>query len=1423
MPYPWNFRLRTLRTTFLARAAACCLVLGAGLHAQTLRRVLPKTGLRSGTFSPLEVAQNFRNGRVLAKARDGVDPSRLQAFEGGAGVSLERQFQSLPGLEVLQFDGGRPVKAQIAALMASGLYEFVEPDRIIRANVVPNDPYFPDQWSLNNTGQNGGTPGADIKAEAGWGIQDSAASVIVAVIDSGIRVTHQDLAVNIWKNPSPGTGGYTGDVNGINATFPQSEPGNGDPNDDFFHGTMVAGIIGAAANNSTGIAGVAWSVQMMALKFIAADGFGSGSGEIACIDYAISHNAQIINGSFGGDQPSAAEYYALQQAMAANIIVVAAAGNDSVNADAGYSYPAGYLLDNIVTVAATTNTDTLSSYSDYGPGTVDLAAPGDDIASTFNASDSSYASGSGTSFAAPHVVGALALLKAHFPSDSYRQLINRLLGQVAVLPSLAGKVQSGGRLDLAAALGSTGNGPFNDNFAKRSTLSGSIIQVRNSNVGATLETGEPTTLGGVTVGASLWWTWTAPQSGTYYLDTQGSSYDTVLGVFTGSSVSGLALVASNDDAAAGTTTSHITLNAAAGTAYQIEVAGKNGATGLTALRIVAPPSNDNFANAQVEPGNPGTGTFSDRGVTLYGTAEAGEPNPTGVGGGHSVWYKWTAPATGQYQLAAYSSTLDMVAAVYSGSTLPGLTLLGANNNESGLNTDSLVTFSASAGLTYFFQIDNVGATGGNFTVMVNNSSWQFATGNAITSTPAVGSDGTLYVGSNDGSVYAVNPDGSPRWSYPTSGYIDNASPALASDGSVIVGSSDGYLYALNGSTGALAWRFQASSPISTTAAIGGDGTLYFHDDLNLYALTSAGTLKWQVAVNGHTYSSPVIGPSGTLYVGTPAGLLIIDGTGSTTATLATSSPIDATPAIDADGTVYVATVGGDAYAIHPDGSQKWHSPLVTGEGFTSSPVINPAGAVCIASGSGQLYELSPADGSTLNTLSLPSTNTLTAPAAAGDGTLFIAADDYNVYSIDPASGVATLVGSTAYYVFGSSTLANGYLYFGALDSKLYAFKVGKFPAVTPWPMAHQNPGLTGLASGAKVTVFSNSPPQTVRAGSPLTLNVMATGGIASGTYQPVSYQWARNGVPIPGATSPSYQVASASGADAGTYILTVTSPAGALGSPPMIVEVASPDPGRLINLSARSLVGTGDAIMIAGFVISGSGTKSVLVRGIGPALGGFGVANFLANPQLNVDFGSQTIFSDTTWGGGTVLADTFTQVGAFGLPAGSADSALVDPFAAGAYTALLSGTSRTGVALAEVYDADIGATATRLSNLSVRAQVGTGSAVLIAGFVISGNVPITVLIRGIGPALTGFGVAGAIQQPVLSLYNSSGILIQSNPYWGGEPVLAAAMRAVGAFGLSPSGGDAAMLVTLPPGAYTAQEGGANSTTGVGLIEVYEVQ
>ena len=236
--------------------------------------------------------------------------------------------------------------------------------------------------------------------------------------------------------------------------------------------------------------------------------------------------------------------------------------------------------------------------------------------------------------------------------------------------------------------------------------------------------------------------------------------------------------------------------------------------------------------------------------------------------------------------------------------------------------------------------------------------------------------------------------------------------------------------------------------------------------------------------------------------------------------------------------------------------------------------------------------------------------------------------------------------------------------------------------------------------------------------------------------------------------------------------------------------------------------------------------SQLLIRGVGPTLATFGVTGALSNPVLSL-FNSNSVMMNTNagWGGGAALANAFSSVGAFALPANSTDTALYQSLTSGTtYSALISGaSSTTGIALAEVYDADSGTPATRLTNVSARAFSGTGVSALTAGFVIGGSGTDTLLIRGIGPGLTQFSVGGALAAPQLTLFNSSGQAIGFNSGWGGGSALTAAFAQVGAFALPAGSADSAMLVTLPPGLYTVQVNGANNTTGIGLIEVYEMR
>jgi hypothetical protein len=247
--------------------------------------------------------------------------------------------------------------------------------------------------------------------------------------------------------------------------------------------------------------------------------------------------------------------------------------------------------------------------------------------------------------------------------------------------------------------------------------------------------------------------------------------------------------------------------------------------------------------------------------------------------------------------------------------------------------------------------------------------------------------------------------------------------------------------------------------------------------------------------------------------------------------------------------------------------------------------------------------------------------------------------------------------------------------------------------------------------------------------------------------------------------------------------------------------------------------------LIVGFVIGGSGNKQVIVRAIGPTLAQFGVAGVLEDPTLALFNSARArIGTNDNWSGSSTLSRSFAQVGAFSLPTTSKDAALNMSLPSGACTAQINGAGgTTGVSLAEVYDADADASSSGFVNLSARNYVGSGDSVLVVGFAVDGTSSETLLIRGIGPTLADFGVGGALPDPQIRLFNQQGEVIDGNDNWGGAARLVAAFGQTGAFPLAAGSKDAALLVTLPPGVYTAQLGGVLNLTGNALIEVYEVQ
>ena len=428
-----------------------------------------------GTASGQEAAATpVRAARILVQPRPGLDPAALAEFHASLGVTVKTSFARQGGLQVLELPPALTMEQAAALYTDSGLVAYAEPDAVVRALAEPNDFRFWDHslWNLKNNGIYGGTAGADIHATAAWDFRTSATGVTIAIIDTGMRMTHEDLVGNLWTNPGE-TGidslgrnkatngvdddgdGYIDDVHGINAIT-----GSGNPDDDYGHGTHIAGIIGGMGNNSIGIAGVAWQATMMPLKFIDPAGNGTISDAIECIEYARAHGARVINACWGGYTfTSTALRNEVSSLASDGIIFVAAVGNDGINNDSQPLFPASYEFSNVIAVAASNRNDNRAYFSNYGLHTVDLAAPGDPVWSSWNGSDSDYRYFSGTSMAAPHVTAAVALLEAQYPAESMSQIINRILSTTDPLTDFAGKSVTGGRLNLGAAMQAGGPPP----------------------------------------------------------------------------------------------------------------------------------------------------------------------------------------------------------------------------------------------------------------------------------------------------------------------------------------------------------------------------------------------------------------------------------------------------------------------------------------------------------------------------------------------------------------------------------------------------------------------------------------------------------------------------------------------------------------------------------------------------------------------------------------------------------------------------------------------------------------------------------------------------------------------------------------------------------------------------------------------------
>ena len=345
------------------------------------------------------------------------------------------------------------ILTQLAGEQLSSFIRYAEPDYLLHGHIEPNDPEYlnGNQWGLNNEIGN-----YDIRAPEGWDTLTSANDVVVAIIDSGINIDHEDLAGNLWVNPgeTPGNGqdddsnGIEDDIHGLNAISD-----SGDVEDDNGHGSHVAGILGAVGNNGIGISGVVWNTNLMAVKFLNKEGRGVTSDAIEAVFYAVDQGANVINASWGGPQYSQGLYDAIEYARNAEVLFVASAGNSDANNDSFPTYPASYDLENIISIGSMGNDGSFSHFSNFGKVSVDIAAPGSDILSTMHIEDSQYAKLSGTSMATPHVAGVLALQIQQYPLGTWSDQINRLFQAYQPIDALGLEVRYAGIPNLEESLG----------------------------------------------------------------------------------------------------------------------------------------------------------------------------------------------------------------------------------------------------------------------------------------------------------------------------------------------------------------------------------------------------------------------------------------------------------------------------------------------------------------------------------------------------------------------------------------------------------------------------------------------------------------------------------------------------------------------------------------------------------------------------------------------------------------------------------------------------------------------------------------------------------------------------------------------------------------------------------------------------------
>lgn len=944
-------------------------------------------------------------------------------------------------------------------------------------------------------------------------------------------------------------------------------------------------------------------------------------------------------------------------------------------------------------------------------------------------------------------------------------------------------VQGGATYRIAVDSKGTGSGvavlnlrlvtpPTNDAFSAAATLTGNAVQVTTTTIGATRETGEPLHAG-VTGGSSIWWKWVAPQAARVTISTANSSFDTMLAVYTGSSVNALTAVAFNDDENFNTVTSRVAFNAVAGTTYWIAADGYSGDAGTLKLSLdaVTPPPNDTFASATELTGTSAQVTGSNVGATR----QTGEPNHASLPGSASVWWKWVAPSAARVSLSTAGSNFDTLLAVYTGASVNALTVIAFNDEDGPIGVDtSALTFDATAGTTYWIAVDGYSGATGSVSLSLTS---EVLLAPAITTQPT---DQTIAVGQN--VAFTVSATGTSPLTY-----------QWRKNGVAIPGATTSTLAFVN---------VQASQAgtytVVVTNTIGSITSAPAVLTVNAAAVAPAITTQpaSQTIVEGQSVTFTVVA-TGTAPLSYQWSL------GGAPIPSATSASFTLASAQLSNAGSYTVTVTNSAGSVTSAAAVLTVNPAAVAPSIVTQPVGitvvsgQTATFTVVASGTAPLSYQWRRDGTaiagateaTLTLTGVQAVNaggyTVVVSNALGSVTSAVAtlavspAPIAPILLTQPVSQSVTLGQPVTFSVVVTGTppftyqwQRNGTAISGATGSSLVLAQVQSADAAGYSVVVTNAVGsvtsltatLTITAAVVPPTITQGPVSQTVTAGASASFTVTVSG------TAPFTYQWKRNGVALAGATSGTFALAATQVADGGDYTVEVSNSAGSVTSSAATLQVNPATVGAMIVTPPT------DVTVLEGqpasFTVVASGTAPIFYS--------------WARNGVTIPGATASTF--------TLAAAQLADQGAYTVTVGNAAGTITSTPAQLTVTPAVS---------------------SRISNVSVRTTLAAEQTLFVGLTMSGGEKP--VLVRAVGPGLAAFGVPDTMPDPRLGLYEGS-VLVESNDNWGGGQALITSFASVGAFALPGDSKDAA-LVRAVQGGRTVQISGP--TAGGVLVEAYD--